>query len=287
MQPYWLVVPKDYDFAAKSKKHRLDFWWHGRGETLSEVNFMASSPGTGGIIPAPGAIVLHPYGRYCNANKFAGEIDRSRPRAREEALPHRRRPNRRPRLLDGRGRVLAVRRPLPDALVRRARPGPGFAETPEFLKVFQKETVQPTWYEKKLWHLYDATDYAQNLFNLPTVAYSGEIDRQKQAADVMAREMKKDGLELDAHHRPEDRARLREGREGGGQQADRRDRGEGRDGVPGEVQVHDVHAPVQPGAWASISTAWRSTGSRPASRARGTKTTIIAEDRECHSVLAG
>ena len=44
--------------------------------------------------------------------------------------------------------------------------------------------------------MYNATDYAQNLFNLPTVAYSGEIDRQKQAADVMAREMKKVGLEL-------------------------------------------------------------------------------------------
>src|SRR5262249_4978610 len=52
------------------------------------------------------------------------------------------------------------------------------------------------WYEKKLWHMYNASDYAQNIFNLPTVAYSGEIDSQKQAADVMAREMKKVGLEL-------------------------------------------------------------------------------------------
>ena len=33
---------------------------------------------------------------------------------------------------------------------------------------------------------YDCTDYAVNLFNLPTVAYSGEIDKQKQAADIMA-----------------------------------------------------------------------------------------------------
>ncbi|MBY0460741.1 MAG: hypothetical protein K2V38_25765, partial [Gemmataceae bacterium] len=75
VQPYWLIVPKEYDFAGKDK-HRLDFWWHGRGETLSEANFMANSPGAGGgIIPAPGALILHPYGRYCNANKFAGEID--------------------------------------------------------------------------------------------------------------------------------------------------------------------------------------------------------------------
>jgi hypothetical protein len=75
-------------------------------------------------------------------------------------------------------------------------PGAGFAETPEFLNNFQNEKVKPTWYEEKLWRMYNATDYAENLFNLPTVAYSGEIDRQKQAADVMAREMKKHGLEL-------------------------------------------------------------------------------------------
>ena len=44
------------------------------------------------------------------------------------------------------GRRRAGRRVLP----RRA----------DFLKVFQNETVQPTWYEQKLWHLYDCTDYA-------------------------------------------------------------------------------------------------------------------------------
>ncbi|MCI0705610.1 MAG: hypothetical protein L0241_31505, partial [Planctomycetia bacterium] len=75
-------------------------------------------------------------------------------------------------------------------------PGAGFAETPEFLDVFQKEKVEPTWYEKKLWHMYNATDYASNLFNVPTIAYSGELDKQKQAADVMEREMKKLGLKL-------------------------------------------------------------------------------------------
>jgi hypothetical protein len=44
--------------------------------------------------------------------------------------------------------------------------------------------------------LYNATDYAANLVNLPTVAYSGELDRQKQAADAMARELKLEGVEL-------------------------------------------------------------------------------------------
>src|SRR5439155_10984940 len=77
-----------------------------------------------------------------------------------------------------------------------AAPGAGFAETADFLKVFQNEAVKPTGYEQKLWHLYDATDYALNLFNCPTVAYSGEIDKQKQAADMMAGALKAEGIEL-------------------------------------------------------------------------------------------
>ncbi len=196
VQPYWLVVPKDYDFTAKTK-HRLDFWWHGRGETLSEANFMAGTPGTGGgIIPAPGAIILHPYGRYCNANKFAGEIDTAE--CFDHATKHYRID---PTRLVARGFSMggaacwqfAVHHPT---FWAASAPGAGFAETPEFLKVFQNEKVEPTWYEKKLWHLYNATDYAENVFNVPTVAYSGEVDSQKQAADVMAREMRKVGLEL-------------------------------------------------------------------------------------------
>jgi hypothetical protein len=56
--------------------------------------------------------------------------------------------------------------------------------------------VKPTAYEQTLWHMYDCTDYAINLFNLPTVAYSGEIDGQKQAADLMEKAMKEEGLVL-------------------------------------------------------------------------------------------
>src|SRR5438874_10562840 len=77
-----------------------------------------------------------------------------------------------------------------------AAPGAGFAETPEFLRIFQKEKVEPTWYEKKLGHLYDCTDYAANLTYCPTVAYSGEIDTQKQAADMMAKAMEENSLKL-------------------------------------------------------------------------------------------
>jgi|TARA_B110000037_G_scaffold217173_1_gene277623 predicted peptidase len=37
VQPYGLVVPETWTSGAAAK-HRLDFWFHGRGETLSEVN---------------------------------------------------------------------------------------------------------------------------------------------------------------------------------------------------------------------------------------------------------
>ncbi|MDY3553461.1 prolyl oligopeptidase family serine peptidase [Gemmata sp. JC717] len=196
VQPYWLIVPKEYDFNGQTK-HRLDLWWHGRYENTVEAGFMANAPGTGGgIIPAPGALILHPFGRFSNANKFAGEVDTF------ECLDHVSRHYR----IDGR-RLVARGFSMGGAacwqygvhfphLWAACAPGAGFSETPEFLKVFQKETLEPTWYEQKLWHMYNATDYCENLFNLPTVAYSGEIDSQKQAADVMAREMKKVGLEL-------------------------------------------------------------------------------------------
>jgi len=75
-------------------------------------------------------------------------------------------------------------------------PGAGFSETADFLKVYQDEPVKPTWYEQKLWHWYDCTDYALNLFDCPTVAYSGEIDKQKQAADMMAKAAVAEGIEL-------------------------------------------------------------------------------------------
>ncbi len=196
VQPYWLIVPKDYDFAGTAT-HRLDFWWHGRFETQMEATFMANSPGTGsGIIPAPGALILHPYGRFSNANKFAGEVDTF------ECLDHAKKHYRidEDRLV-ARGFSMggaacwqfAVHYPT---LWAAAAPGAGFAETREFLKDFQGETVKPTWYQKKLWRMYDATEYSVNLFNLPTVAYSGEKDKQKQAADVMARALAKNGMAL-------------------------------------------------------------------------------------------
>ncbi|MBK8091002.1 MAG: prolyl oligopeptidase family serine peptidase [Verrucomicrobiaceae bacterium] len=193
VQPYGMVIPESYVGAPA----RTDIWCHGRGETLSELAFIDQRSKQVGNIQPAGALVLHPYGRYCCANKFAGEIDAL------EAIAHAQ-------------KFYAIDA---DRLVMRgfsmggaaawqfavhyadkwcaANPGAGFAETAQFLGGFQSEDVSKApWYQKKLWHWYDATDNALNLEMCPTIAYSGEIDKQKQAADIMEQALRGEQVEL-------------------------------------------------------------------------------------------
>jgi len=195
IQPYGLVIPESYS-SSGSSRFRLDIWLHGRGETLSELNFLDQRQKDRGLFAPPDTFVLHPYGRYSNAFKLAGEVDvlealesvRSRYRIDEDRIAVR------GFSMGGAGAWhFAVH--YSDRWFA-ANPGAGFSETPEFLKVFQKEVLEPAWYEQKLWHLYDCTDWASNLYHCPTVAYSGELDIQKQAADVMAEALRKEGMEL-------------------------------------------------------------------------------------------
>ncbi|HYF00972.1 MAG TPA: hypothetical protein VEJ18_18765, partial [Planctomycetota bacterium] len=72
IQPYGLVVPASYQ---PGKKHRLDLWFHGRDEKLTELRFLEQRLKSPGEFTPPDTIVLHLYGRFCNASKFAGEVD--------------------------------------------------------------------------------------------------------------------------------------------------------------------------------------------------------------------
>lgn len=195
VQPYGLVIPASYKFDG-IEKHRLDFWFHGRGETLSEVNFLNDRSKNVGQISPANTIVLHPYGRFCNANKLAGEIDSL------EALDAVKRQYR----VDT-DRVAVRGFSMGGAACWQfavhyadrwfaANPGAGFAETPEFLRVFQNEKLVPTWYEQKLWRMYDCPGYSVNLAQLPTIAYSGDMDNQKQAADIMAAAFEREWMKL-------------------------------------------------------------------------------------------
>ena len=207
VQPYRVIVPDDLQEKAQtggSKKYRLDVWGHGRDEMLTELRFVVRDD------PLPDLSYLKPYqqprdkfvlccyGRYINAFKFAGEMDGL------EAMADvvRRYP------IDE-NCVLIVGFSMGGAstweyavhytdLWAAASPGAGFAETQEFLRVFQKEDVSGApWYERTLYHLYDCTDYAANLFNLPTIAYGGELDPQKQASDIMLKATAAEGVKIE------------------------------------------------------------------------------------------
>lgn len=195
VQPYGLVLPSGYD-RDPARPRRLDVWFHGRGEKLTELAFLAERSTRPGEFTPADALVLHPYGRYCNGSRFAGETDAW------EALE------------DVQDRFAID----PDRLVVRgfslggascwhfalhhastwaaAAPGAGFSETAEFLRVFQNEELTPSWWEQKLWRLYDATSMALNAGMVPLVAYSGQNDRQIQAAQAMERALAAERMTL-------------------------------------------------------------------------------------------
>lgn len=195
VQPYGLYIGSHCRLPS-AQPYRVDLWCHGRGEKLTELGFLQQRLKSKGEFFSENHITLHLYGRYCNANKFAGEMDAF------EALEHLNKhyPIDRNRLIM-RGFSMGGAAAWQFAVHYPGRwcaaaPGAGFSETTEFLRIFQNEPTRPTPWEERLLHWYDCTDWALNLSNLPTIAYSGEDDKQKQAADIMEKAMYKWGLKL-------------------------------------------------------------------------------------------
>ena len=196
VQPYDLLIPESWE-PKGPHRFRLDIWFHGRMEELSEVNFLgAEHVKRHGVFEPEDTFVLHPYGRFCNAFKFAGEVDvlealddvKTRYKIDEDRISER-------GFSMGGAAAWHFAVHYPGEWFA-ANPGAGFSETPRFLNVFQNEKVEPTDYEKTLWQLYDCNEWARNLVGCPTIAYSGELDTQKQAADVMAEAMAEVDLPL-------------------------------------------------------------------------------------------
>lgn len=195
VQPYGLYIPPTWQ-ERSPQRWRLDTWFHGRQDKLSEVNFLDGVGASGGPFTRPDAFVLQPYGRFNNGSKMAGEVDFFEAKADLE---------RRFRIDQDRVVIRGFSLGGHSAWHLGAHfasdwaavaPGAGFAETAAFLKVFANEVLQPTWWEEKLWQLYDAPAYVENFRNVATVAYSGETDKQKQAADLMAGALEKVGVPL-------------------------------------------------------------------------------------------
>ena len=193
IQPYGLVVPASYT-ANSGRKWRLDFWFHGRGENMSELSFLRDRMSNPGEFHPADTLVLHLYGRFCNGSRFAGETDFWE--ALDDVKKHY--PIDEDRMVV-RGFSLGGAAAWHitthyASLWAAGAPGAGFSETEEFLRVFQGESLNPPAWERKLWGLYDSTTVPLNTTMTPLVVYSGEDDKQIQAARAMETAMSAEGL---------------------------------------------------------------------------------------------
>jgi predicted esterase len=193
-QPYGVEVPQGLEWGAEKKAVPMWVWLHGRGDTATDLHFIygrlkATKPGQ--FQPA-GTIVIHPFGRYCNGWKSAGETDVFE--ARDDAIA---------RFNVDRDRIALTGFSMGGAgawhigahyadLWACVHTGAGFVD----VKRYQKLTPEkmPPWYEQKLWGVYDVPDYALNFKNVPLISYSGENDTQRDSAEYMTEVLATHGI---------------------------------------------------------------------------------------------
>ncbi len=180
-QPLGLVLPEGW--ATSKKPVPLYVWLHGRGDKATDLHFICERLDKNGEVVPEGAIVVHPFGRQCVGYKSAGETDvmeaidfvcKNYPVDKERIV-----------LMGfsmGGAGAWHLAAHYADRFIA-ASPGAGFAETSRYQNL--KPEKFPPQYEQILWSIYDVPGYTCNLFNFPVVAYSGEVDKQMQAALVM------------------------------------------------------------------------------------------------------
>jgi hypothetical protein len=190
LQPYGLELPEKFD---PSKTYRLVVWLRGRSDKGTDMHFIAEREKKKGEFQFANAIILHPFGRHCNAYKFAGEVDVF------EAIE------------DVQKRYKTVGKPVimgfsmggagcwhlaahyPDYW-QCASPGAGFVDVKRYQGLSGDKL--PEWYVQELWNWYDVPPYTKQLAKLPLFSYSGELDKQKASADIMDEEYTKVGEKL-------------------------------------------------------------------------------------------
>ncbi len=190
-QPYGVVIPKNFQFGKPTPAY---VWLHGRGDKNTDLHFLQERQKSPGQIAPPDAIVLHPFGRHCVGFKSAGEIDVLE--VVEHAQSAYKVDPRRTALVGfsmGGAGAWHIGAHYTDRWCAVA-PGAGFAETARYIRL--KPEDFPPQYEQALWGAYDVPNYVRNLFNVPTIAYSGEKDRQIQAARVMEEAFQAEGRKL-------------------------------------------------------------------------------------------
>jgi predicted esterase len=185
VQPYAVTFPAGYGMD-RLKKWRVDVVLHGRDPSLTEVKFLHQH---GVQVTAPkeqSFVQLEIYGRGNNAYRWAGETDVF------EVLDHFTAVERllgREHLLDParvvlRGFSMGGAGTWHLGLHHPSRwcvlgPGAGFTTTHGYVKNLP-DKLPPQ--QEACLRIYDAVDYAENVFDVPVVAYAGSQDPQLQAA---------------------------------------------------------------------------------------------------------
>jgi dienelactone hydrolase len=173
VQPYAVIVPPD---RAADERLRLDVVLHGRDARLTEVRFFDAHDGKAAPANSTG-LVLHIFGRTNNAYRWAGETDvyEAIEAVKRNYLVDDRRVVLRGFSMGGAGAWhLGLHDPSDWSSVEA---GAGFTETIKYAKL-----VDPSEVIRKGLHIYDASDYAVNAFDVPIVGYGGENDPQMQAS---------------------------------------------------------------------------------------------------------
>ncbi len=181
VQPVGVVLPAG--FRPDGGPYRLDVWLHGRGDSKTEIPFLIERMSKVGQYTPENTVVLHPFGRHCNAFKFAGEVDVLE--AVDDTAS--RLPVDRDRIsirgfsMGGAGCWhIAVHYP---GIWFAANPGAGFVDTIVYQGWKEKQPFPIDAVRQKLLRWYDVLPWVENLKNTRVVAYSGEVDKQRQAAD--------------------------------------------------------------------------------------------------------
>lgn len=192
VQPYGVQFPTDYG-KTPNKTYRLDILLHGRDSTLTEVKFLNQHNGKD-TPKTQDFIQLVIYGRGNNAYRWAGEQDVLE--ALNDLLKREEKQFRRPMIdphrivlkgfsMGGAGTWhLGLRRP---GMFAALQPGAGFTTTHGYIAGLPNP-LPP--HQEACLKIYDALNYAPNAFNVPIVAYSGEIDKQRLAAENIEKRLK-------------------------------------------------------------------------------------------------
>lgn len=201
-QPYGVEIPKGLaedefvetaapGFGSTRKPPPVCVWLHDRDETLTDMGFVhahltARQPA---LIRPEGAIVIQPFGRYCNGWKFAGEKDVM------ECLYDM---MQRYRLDWDRVALAGFGMGGFGAMHLGAHYGWHWACVHAggcFLTVKPADDKTP-WYEQKLQGMYDVTSYTRNYMNIPLCLYHGELDSQRLPMEQLRERLVKDGVQL-------------------------------------------------------------------------------------------